>query len=632
MPRARLARLACALAVLLGSAPSALGAPPRLRVRRFLPPSRGVWASLPPPITQCVERRRETPLDHFAFAPADDGRAATFSQRYFLCDRHASATDPVVFFYAGNEANVELYVNQTGLMWESAARFGAALVFAEHRYYGDSKPTLATSEGEGASGEGASGEGASGEGASRSGAGSGSPPSSSRSASYLAHLTSEQAMADYAELIRELKRDLGAPDAPVIVFGGSYGGMLATWMRLRYPWLVDGAIAGSAPVWAFEGETPPVRTNAFAVGVTYDATEAGGADPRCADLARAAFGTLRAYAEDEDAVAADPTLARETLAALGACEGEEGEDDASDDAATASASILAATLWAQNAFDYLAMGNFPYPSAYILNGVAELPRYPFRVACERLVDVASAGGGEGPGGGPPGMGGKTTAPRPPSPRPPSARAGSTRAALPNTLPMDPRVAASALRAAAGVFYNATGAATCYDFDRGPNDATDEDGELWDWQFCTEMFMPSSRDGVADMFWPQPWNATRESDRCHATWGVRPHASWAQTSFGGRAAFASATSSASNVVWSNGDLDPWSRLGVTRTLSEARALAAGPVKGGAHHLDLMWSRADDIQSVVDARELEREWIRRWIDEKKNATRTGRASDEVRVIYS
>ena len=128
------------------------------------------------------------------------------------------------------------------------------------------------------------------------------------------------------------------------------------------------------------------------------------------------------------------------------------------------------------------------------------------------------------------------------------------------------------------------------------------------------------------------NATRESDRCHATWGVRPHASWAQTSFGGRAAFASATSSASNVVWSNGDLDPWSRLGVTRTLSEARALAAVPVKGGAHHLDLMWSRADDIQSVVDARELEREWIRRWIDEKKNATRTGRASDEVRVIYS
>ena len=40
-----------------------------------------------------------------------------------------------IFFYFGNEDNVELYVNHTGLMWESAEEFGAALVFAEHRFY-----------------------------------------------------------------------------------------------------------------------------------------------------------------------------------------------------------------------------------------------------------------------------------------------------------------------------------------------------------------------------------------------------------------------------------------------------------------------------------------------------------------
>ena len=28
------------------------------------------------------------------------------------------------------------YLNNTGLMWESAEAFGAMLVFAEHRYYG----------------------------------------------------------------------------------------------------------------------------------------------------------------------------------------------------------------------------------------------------------------------------------------------------------------------------------------------------------------------------------------------------------------------------------------------------------------------------------------------------------------
>jgi pimeloyl-ACP methyl ester carboxylesterase len=51
-------------------------------------------------------------------------------------------------------------------------------------------------------------------------------------------------MADYAELLTDLKLELGARDSPVIGFGGSYGGMLATWMRIKYPWILDGAIAG----------------------------------------------------------------------------------------------------------------------------------------------------------------------------------------------------------------------------------------------------------------------------------------------------------------------------------------------------------------------------------------------------
>ena len=52
-------------------------------------------------------------------------------------------------------------------------------------------------------------------------------------------------MADYATLIRDIKDEIKAPHSPVIVFGGSYGGMLSTWMRLKYPSSVDGAVAGA---------------------------------------------------------------------------------------------------------------------------------------------------------------------------------------------------------------------------------------------------------------------------------------------------------------------------------------------------------------------------------------------------
>lgn len=46
--------------------------------------------------------------------------------------------------------------------------------------------------------------------------------------STLGFLTSTQAMADYATLIIDLKKNLTAVDSPVVVFGGSYGGSMTT--------------------------------------------------------------------------------------------------------------------------------------------------------------------------------------------------------------------------------------------------------------------------------------------------------------------------------------------------------------------------------------------------------------------
>ena len=65
----------------------------------------------------------------------------------------------------------------------------------------------------------------------------------------MSHCTSAEALADFASLITTMKQELGATSSPVVAFGGSYGGMLSSWFRIKYPNIIDGAIAASAPIW-----------------------------------------------------------------------------------------------------------------------------------------------------------------------------------------------------------------------------------------------------------------------------------------------------------------------------------------------------------------------------------------------
>ena len=51
---------------------------------------------------------------------------------------------------------------------------------------------------------------------------------SHKSAETLGYLNSQQALADYAILIRSLKQNLSSEASPVVVFGGSYGGSKLT--------------------------------------------------------------------------------------------------------------------------------------------------------------------------------------------------------------------------------------------------------------------------------------------------------------------------------------------------------------------------------------------------------------------
>lgn len=62
--------------------------------------------------------------------------------------------------------------------------------------------------------------------------------------------------------------------------------MLAAWFRMKYPHMLDGAIAASAPIWAYLGEDPPVDPGAFAKIVTRDAWPEGGSAHECAGNVR----------------------------------------------------------------------------------------------------------------------------------------------------------------------------------------------------------------------------------------------------------------------------------------------------------------------------------------------------------
>ena len=129
----------------------------------------------------------------------------------------------------------------------------------------------------------------------------------------------------------------------------------------------------------------------------------------------------------------------------------------------------------------------------------------------------------------------------------------------------------------------------------------------------------SRDGVHDMFWPQGWSLAGTARGCVEKWGVGPKQDglWATIAYGGRR-----LRGASNIVWSNGGLDPWRGGGVTRNVSDSLVAIVIPEVG--HHMDLMFSDPRDPPAVKAARELERAHMRRWVSEA--ARRAQRANTE------
>ncbi|PIA54865.1 hypothetical protein AQUCO_00901040v1 [Aquilegia coerulea] len=163
-------------------------------------------------------------LDHFNYRPDS---YKTFKQRYFINTKYwggANSSSPI-FAYLGAEQPITNDLVVAGFLNDNAPDFKALIVFIEHRYYGESVPF-------------------------------GSLDNAFHSTNTLGYFTSTQALADYAEVLMSLKKNLSAESCPIIVMGGSYGGMLASWFRLKYPHIAMGALASSAPILYFEDIVP----------------------------------------------------------------------------------------------------------------------------------------------------------------------------------------------------------------------------------------------------------------------------------------------------------------------------------------------------------------------------------------
>jgi hypothetical protein len=162
----------------------------------------------------------EQDFDHFTRGGPNEGRK--WEQRFYYTinasGRPTGAESEMNFLQLDGEWEMspwELGASNAFVRW--AREWNATAHILEHRFYGQSKLNLGVDE-------------------------------DSTSKEGLQLLTAEQALADAAVYIVQTNNAMRYKNPKWVVFGGSYAGNLAAWMREKYPELVVGAVASSAPV------------------------------------------------------------------------------------------------------------------------------------------------------------------------------------------------------------------------------------------------------------------------------------------------------------------------------------------------------------------------------------------------
>ncbi|KAM7287138.1 hypothetical protein ISCGN_030832 [Ixodes scapularis] len=338
-------------------------------------------------------------------------------------------------------------------------------------------------------------------------------------------LTTEQALADYVKLLHHIKIKYPFADkAPIIAIGGFYGGMLATYFRLKHPDLITGALASSAPVSMIPGMVP---CHAFDYKLTQafrrESAACEGAIRRSwpllfsrADTKTKAIGFFQSHRVCPEQVAHGMGFFYE---------------------------------WMRETYIRLAMFNYKEPA----RRVTLLPRYPLGEACDILTEA-----------------------------------------------YDDDSLVEAVFNVANMFYNHTGDLVCFNilhyFKENP---------VWNFQMCTELVTTQCSNGDADMLYVRQWNLKKIRENCEKLYKVKPQPRKLYTEYGTR------FWNSSNIIFSNGEFDPWTSLGYLSPKTETVI----PILIGesAHQEDLAFGAPADRHDLTRAREQERRNVRKWIEE-------------------
>ncbi|CAH8849494.1 unnamed protein product, partial [Trichobilharzia szidati] len=435
-----------------------------------------------------------TKVDHYSFVNDDE-----FNVKYLINNKSFSPGGPI-FFYTGNEGAIETFAENSGFIWKLAQELNASVVFAEHRYYGESLPFGNVSF---------------------------------KDRSHFGYLTAEQALADFVLLINQLRTNYSCfTSSPVIAFGGSYGGMLAAWIRQKYPNEIAGAIASSAPVWLFPGLSD---CNGFSLVATNSFLKYGGEN--CVKNIQHSWSNIANVGQSPDG--------KELLSHM--------------------FNTCTPLTNVQNLIDYLAdtlgtiaMVNYPYPA----NFLGSLPAWPVKYMCSSL------------------------------------------SAYDPQQPVETSI--SLFAKAIYSLTNYSGNQNCLNIS-GSIAGLDASG--WELQTCMEMTTPMCASGPVNIMPPLNWDLKAFSADCQGRYGVTPRVNWSTVEF-----WSKSVSTTTNVVFSNGEIDPWFAFSITNNSHVPLATVIN-IADAAHHLDLRSPNPADPESVVKARDIEKQKIIQWIKEWK-----------------